>query len=201
HLVGLVAALDRYRVGAAMDNGGRAESEAFLAYQRLIEQKGIRHWQAQAGQRVDLGGGARLEVLHPGSGHEEDINNSSVVLRLSLGQVAFLLTGDLEEEGEMALLQGGRPLKATVLKVPHHGSATSSSPPFLAAVRPALAVISAGRENSYGHPAPLTLQRLEAAREFVLRTDRQGTIEISTDGRRLWVRSRQPLCQRTPGCR
>jgi competence protein ComEC len=109
---------------------------------------------------------------------------------LDWAQVSFLLTGDLEAKGEGYLLRSDRHLLADVLKVSHHGSAASSTDDFLAAVAPSYAVISVSEENNFGHPNPSVLDRLDQRRDLeVLRTDEQGTVEFTTDGHRLWIRT------------
>ena len=120
-----------------------------------------------------------------------DSNNDSVVLRLTYGEVSFLLTADIESEAEARLVNSGTELHSTVLKVPHHGSNTSTTQRFLDAVSPAIAVVSAGQDNPYGHPAPGVMERLEAAvgAEYVYRTDLQGSVEIVSDGVSVWVRT------------
>jgi competence protein ComEC len=105
----------------------------------------------------------------------------------------MLLTGDIETEAGRALLDaepGG--LSAQVLKVPHHGSATGLSPELLAAIHPAVALISVGAKNPYGHPAANTLRLLHDAGVTTYRTDLQGTIELLSDGRQVWARPEQP---------
>jgi competence protein ComEC len=114
-------------------------------------------------------------------------NDHALVLRVELGLAAILLASDIEAPAEHALLQSGVPLAATVLKVAHHGAATSSTPAFLAAVRPSVAVVSVGARNAYGHPAPGTLARLADIGAHVYRTDRDGAVLIETDGRTLTV--------------
>jgi competence protein ComEC len=145
----------------------------------------------QAGDRLDLGRGLSLHVLHPSpggvTGTQSAANDNSLVLRLQWGEAAFLLTGDIGAAVEGQLLRSGQPLSAQVLKVAHHGSDGSSTPAFLAAVAPRYAIISVGADNRFGHPQDGTLQRLVAQGATVLRTDEQGTIEFITDGRRLWV--------------
>ncbi|HTO11773.1 MAG TPA: DNA internalization-related competence protein ComEC/Rec2 [Candidatus Binatia bacterium] len=126
-------------------------------------------------------------------------NDAARVLRLEFGRVAVLLTSDVERAGEHALITSGAPLGATVLKVPHHGSRTSSSPELLAAVRPALAIVSVGVRNAYGHPDAGVLARLAAAGADLYRTDRDGAVLLETDGRTLevtrWVsRARTRYC-------
>jgi competence protein ComEC len=114
-------------------------------------------------------------------------NDAALVVRLELGLATFLLTSDIGARAERELLQRGVPLAATVLKVAHHGSSGSSTPPFLRAVRPIAAVISVGARNRYGHPAAGTLERLAAAGATTYRTDRDGAVIFETDGRRLTV--------------
>lgn len=114
-------------------------------------------------------------------------NDAARVLRLDLGRVTVLLTSDIEGAGEQALMTSGAALDAAVLKVPHHGSRTSSGPELLAAVSPAVAIISVGARNAYGHPDAAVLARLTAAGSDVYRTDRDGAVLLETDGRVLDV--------------
>jgi competence protein ComEC len=187
HLVGLLEVLRRYQVAEVMDPGRPDRAPTYAQWQKLIEDKGIHRRVAEAGQRIDLGDGAWLEVLGPSpplsataATANDDANNSSVILRLVVGKVAFLLTGDVEAPGEQDLLRRHVDLASLVLKVPHHGSQLSLDPGFLRAVNPAVAVISVGADNRYGHPAPEALDRLKGV--AVYRTDLQGTIEVVTDG-------------------
>ena len=114
-------------------------------------------------------------------------NDRSLVLRLDWRGISLLLTGDLGAAGEAVLLARSLPLRATILKVGHHGSRYSSSEPFLDAIRPALAVVSVGPRNPFRHPAPETLRRLQATGARVYRTDRDGAVVIETDGATLQV--------------
>ncbi len=194
HIGGLVEVLDRYRVTGWLDNGRPDEDPLFRECQALLTRAHVARQVVYAGYRLDLGRGLGLEVLHPPPGlmvgTQAEANNNSVVLRLEWGQARFLLTGDLEAEGEEWLLRSGLPLAADVLKVGHHGSGGSSTAGFLAAVRPRYAVISVGADNRFGHPDRAVLERLaQLGGVTVLRTDEQGTIEFITDGRRLWVRT------------
>jgi competence protein ComEC len=136
-------------------------------------------------------GGARLEVLSPPPGFSpvKSGNNDSLALRITYGAKSFLLTGDLESPMERLLLADGRSLHADVLKVGHHGSKTSTSPDFLDAVSPSIAVISAGFENSFGHPHPSVLARLVQRHSAVLRTDQNGLVTVRSDGHKLWFDS------------
>lgn len=135
-------------------------------------------------------GGGTVEVLAPLPDYRPaDIpkNNDSLVLRVRFGKNAFLLPGDAERQIEWGMLAAGETAHADVLKVGHHGSKTSSTEEFLSAVAPAFAIVSAGRDNSYGHPNADVLDRLEQHRAVILRTDLDGLITIRSDGRRLAV--------------
>jgi competence protein ComEC len=187
HVGGLVEVLERYEVRQVIAPPLASESAGYRAWREEVERQHIPAHTARAGEVIDLGGGATLRVLGPSAETlaSGDANDASLVLRLTYGTVSFLLTGDIEIEGEEALLRSGAEVTAQVLKVAHHGSATSSSAAFLRAVRPALSVVSVGEGNPYGHPAPSVLERLDET--LLLRTDEHGTVRLSTDGRRLWV--------------
>jgi competence protein ComEC len=189
HVTGLVTLLERYEVGSALASPLAGMTSAYAAWEASLQREAVPIREAVAGEWLDLGDGVRLEVLGPGPellrDTRDDLNNNSVVLRLAYGDVSFLLTGDLGADGEDALLRHGGDLRSTVLKVGHHGSDSSTTLPFLAAVRPAYAVISTGAENSYGHPSPSTQLRL-AGVPF-LRTDENGNVRFETDGRHLWA--------------
>ena len=158
---------------------------------------GTRERSLARGERIQFGP-VILTVLNPPStsltgsrrGHASDENNNSLALHLSWKRLAILLTADLEMEAEADLLKAGVPLRAQILKVGHHGSRFSSTPEFLASVRPRVALISVGRGNPHGHPAPSVIAALEAQGANVYRTDRDGAIEVESDGEAVWVRAR-----------
>jgi competence protein ComEC len=189
HLAGLVSLFDRFRLEQAVVSDVGARSALYREWESALDQAGIAPMVGQAGMRLDLGSGVWAEVLNPGPAayHTDEPNNHSVALRLAYGQVSFLLPGDIETPVEQALVRGGAALAATVLKSGHHGSKTSSSEAFLAAVDPQVVVISVGADNGFGHPSPEVLGRYAALGLPVLRTDERGTIEFITDGQRLWV--------------
>jgi competence protein ComEC len=194
HLAGLVAVLRRYQVGQVLYPDLDYESPLYDEWRRLIEEKGIKHAVARKGQQIDLGDGVVMKVLSPSTtllaGTESDVDNNSVVLRLSNGDVSFLFTGDIMREAEWELVSRKASLSSTVLKVAHHGADTSTTPEFLDVVNPQIAVICAGTDNRFGHPSDEVVSRLEQTLGGgnVYRTDEDGTIEFTTDGERLWVR-------------
>jgi len=177
-----------------VNNGHTGDSATYAECQGLLDQGEISRTTVHAGDRFDLGHGITLDVLHPPpvamSGTQADDNNNSIVLRLAWDEASFLFTGDVEAEAERLLLQSDHPLSSQVLKIAHHGSGGSSTQAFLTAAGAAYAVISVGADNRFGHPQQDVLDRLEQMGETtILRTDESGTIEFSTDGRRLWVQT------------
>jgi competence protein ComEC len=186
HFGGLPAVLERYDVRAVLASPLEGETAAYHAWREAARRSAIPYDEASAGQTVDLGDGARLHVVSAPR-RASDPNEASVVIKLRMGLASFLLTGDTGPAAEASLLHSGADLRATVYKVPHHGSATSASAEMLAAVRPLVDVISVGKDNPFGHPAAGVLERLDG--DALFRTDRQGDVSVSTDGRRLWVRT------------
>jgi competence protein ComEC len=193
HLGGLPAALRGYSVGGVLANPFETNTASYDVWLEALERASVPVVAAARGQRVELGEGVAVTILHPPPSLEmepgADLNDASVVAMVTMGSVSILLTGDIGETAESALLRSGWDLSATVLKVPHHGSRFSSTEPFLVRVRPMLNVISVGHTNPFGHPAPETLQRLEDG--LVLRTDRHGDVKITTDGERIWVETQK----------
>ena len=189
HFGGLTVLVQALPVATVWDSGQPTSSRSYLALlQALDRQQTAKLEVARAGQALDLGDGVQLEVLAPADpllkDTHSDPNNNSVVIRMTYGQVSFLFTGDIEDDGVASVLEKAGPrLQAQILKVPHHGSRYTTRDDFLDAVRPEVAIISSGRGNSYGHPHQEALQRLQAHKVQVLRTDERGSIRVSTDGR------------------
>ena len=189
HVQGLIAVVNRLDVKGSLVCGYGGESGSYNRLLGLLKTRRVPVYQARRGQTVDLGGGATLEILSPPSyamesGHSAS-NNHSIVLRVVYGKSRFLLTGDAEQEAEADVLKSGRDISADVYKAGHHGSRNSSSPAFLARVRPRVAVVSCGKNNNYGHPHKETLSRFAESRIRVFRTDQSGAIVITTDGKTL----------------
>lgn len=186
HIGGMAAVIDAFDVRqVVMPRISESDTPTTKTYENLLQSiadKGLTITPAEPGDELLSSGGAVLTVLAPNGEDYGDLNNYSVVLRLTYGEDSFLFTGDAEEASEEEMLSLDWPLTATVLKCGHHGSETSTSPAFLDAVSPQYAVISCGVDNDYGHPDAVTLEKLEAAGAEVFRTDRQGTILASTEG-------------------
>ncbi|MEK7208808.1 MAG: ComEC/Rec2 family competence protein [Patescibacteria group bacterium] len=184
HIGGFPEVLKRYAVGFILDTGLAAETAVDRAFRQAATAEEAEIIAARRGTRIFLGAGAVLEVLFPDrdpTGWET--NTASIVARLTYGNREFLLTGDSPVKIEKYLVNlANRSLSADVLKVGHHGSKTSSAAEFLAAVAPEYAVISAGKNNRYGHPHESVLAALQKINAKILRTDEFGSIIFQTDG-------------------
>jgi len=198
HITGLVEVLQRYGVKQMLESGVPYDSSIYREWLKLVEQRQMKHDIARAGQEIDLGNGVKIEVFNPPEklfeGTSDDVDNNGIVLRLGWGKVSFLFTADIGQEAEFELIGQRANLKSTVLKVAHHGSRTSTSAQFLAAVDPEVAVISVGANNPFGHPSPEVLERLKErlGEDNVYLTSENGTIEFITDGDRLWMKADRP---------
>ena len=191
HVRGLVEVLERYDVEHIVHRDMDHDGPAYGEWQRLVAQEGAVEVEAVQGRRFTLDG-VLFEVLWPPeelpSGTSSDLNNASVVLRVSYGATSFLLPADIHSDAEARLVETAS-IDSDVLKVPHHGSRTSSSPAFLDAVSPAVAVISVDAESRYGHPHAEIVEALRGrmSGDNVILTSESGTIEIVSDGRSLRV--------------
>ena len=144
-------------------------------------------------------GDASFTILAPNSSGYEDLNNNSVVVKLTYGKTSFLLEGDAEDVSEAEMLSKGFDLKSDVLKVGHHGSTSSTTQSFLNAVKPTYAVISVGAGNSYGHPAQSTISKLNSVGVQIFRTDESGTIIATSDGNTIkFDKKASPIKQQAP---
>jgi competence protein ComEC len=187
HIGGLIELLPRYRVDAALVPSTMGESSAWRTYLeelRTEERSGARVYQATRGERIDIGGGAYVDVLFP----DRDVpgletNTGCVVTKVVYGNTAFMLSCDAPSaiEQYLALLDGTN-LKADVLKAGHHGSKTSSNPLFVGLVDPQYAVFSRGCDNTYGHPSPETVETYARFNIPTLDTCTDGSITFVSDG-------------------
>ncbi len=191
HLAGLAYVLQRYRVKHVLMTDATHTTPEYIAFLELVREQDIPVTIARAGQRFDIGAGARLEVLWPAMSYAgartSDLNATSIVSRIVYGSTAVLFTGDTPIENEASLLASGADVKAQLLKVAHQGSRTSSSEEFIRAVSPETAVVSVGADNRFGHPHEDVILRLTRLVPAVLRTDQDGDIRFESDGAR-WTR-------------
>jgi competence protein ComEC len=182
HIDGLRAVLNNFQVGELWI--GRDENSA--AYRDLLAEAATHHIPVVhrlAGQNFNWDGTSG-QILWPDSADAvpEPANNDSVVLRVGLGAIHFLLPGDAERQVEDLLTRDADPLQSDFLKVPHHGSKTSSTEDFLEAVNPRIAIVSVGEDNPYGQPNPATVARYTQLGVRFYETDRDGAVTILTDG-------------------
>ncbi len=196
HLNGLIGLLEEMPVGEVWDAWEAFPSEAYGKFRRLIAERGIpRKFVIPSAEPIRFGS-VGFQVLHRGEGRgagsNAEVNNDSLMLRVVFGEISLLLTGDLEAKGEQRTLnRWGEKIRSTVLQVPHHGAATSSTETFLDAVQPKVAVISVGLNNRFRHPSPKVVGHLRYIRPETLlrRTDRNGSVWLRTDGHVLQVLS------------
>ena len=186
---------DRVLAAVAVDevwwSGSVATTRTFERAVASLESSTAAYEEPRAGDRARFGP-VEVEVLHPRRGASlRDLHDAMLVVRVTHGDVRFLFTGDAEAAVEARLLADPSAVRAEVLKVGHHGSRTSTTPAFLAAVAPSVAVYSAGAGNRYGHPHDEVVARIEAAGIELLGTDRAGTVIVSTDGRAITVRTQR----------
>jgi competence protein ComEC len=183
HIDGLIGVMKNYKIGEVVDNSATSDSQVFKNYLNLMEENKIPRLKGEKGMKIKFSG-AELEILYPGKDLEnnpKDTNADSLVVKLAYGPNSFLFTGDFPSEKDEKLFEGNSDLSARVLKVAHHGSKYSTSAQFLEKVHPVEAVISVGKDNRYGHPAPEILDRLKNNNIKVLRTDEMGDIVYNCD--------------------
>lgn len=188
HIGGMDAVINSFDIGTIYMPKVSSTSKTFLDVLTAIKNKGLKITEPAPGSNFNLGE-AQCTILAPNKDSYEELNNCSIVIRLTYKATSFLFTGDAESVSEKEMLSRGYDLKADVLKVGHHGSDSSTTPAFLDAVSPEYAVIMVGAGNDYGHPHKMTLDKLKTARVKVYRTDLNGTIVFTSDGSKLTVKT------------
>lgn len=189
HFGGLTFMARNFRPAEFWTSGDVSRDAAYGELLDALRRAGATTRVVDAGQPALTLGGVRLLCLNPRAGQHASRNNRSLVLKLVFGRVSFLFTGDIEAKAEVGMLADNRPLHATVLKVPHHGSRTSSGEAFVRAVAPGFAVISLGYLNRFHFPAAAVIDRYRTLPARVLRTDEVGAVLFEADRRRLWLRT------------
>jgi competence protein ComEC len=188
HIGGMDNVINNFEVRQVIMPEESANTQTYQDVLKAINNKALTISVPKAGSSFNLGS-AICTVLAPNSQNYEDTNNYSIVLRVVYGSVSFLLTGDAGTDSEKGILGKGYTLKSDVLKVGHHGSADSTSNPFLEAIAPRDAVILVGQDNDYGHPHKETLSKLNTAGIKIYRTDMNGTIVYTSNGTNLAVKT------------
>lgn len=196
HIGGVDALLKNYRVDHVWLSGAYYKSVQYLHLLQAVQNYHIPVTIVKAGDSQQVGE-INLLVLHPikdaSNTEPNDPHDATIVVKASYQNFCLILAGDLQAGHETNILRAAESLhislQCELLKVAHHGSAYASSPEFLAAIKPKIAIISVGKKNRYGHPAQSTLERLRAVGARIYRTDDQGTITVSSDGQSFWTKT------------
>ncbi len=194
HVTGIIPVLRTYDVSTIVESSIKSESGIFDELQNEINKevrKGASVHTASRGDVINLGDGVLATILYPKKNisSRTETNDASVSLVLTYGEHSFLLTGDLSSSYEHTLISDKLPKKITVYKAGHHGSNTSSSGLLLSRIRPEYSIISAGKNNKYGHPHVETMERLQKYSQEILSTIDKGSITFVSDGRLLKVKT------------
>jgi competence protein ComEC len=197
HLKGLNFIASQFSIGQFWDNGCQTQSEPHLQLKETLRAKKIKAQSLNEETPSQIINGVELSVLNPPAWNSTqgqienrlNLNNSSLVMRLQFKNVSMLLTGDIEKEAEGRISRKDCPLRSDILKIPHHGSSSSSSLPFLNRVKPTYAVLSVGERNIARLPHPDVLKRYLQLGSRILRTDKQGAITVVTDGGNIEVKT------------
>ncbi|MCK4648333.1 helix-hairpin-helix domain-containing protein, partial [bacterium] len=188
HIGGLIAVLNSFEIGVVLDIGHPHTTRTYEDFLETIEEKNISYRIMKRGDALDWGEEVSVQVLNPPKELHGSKNEDSIVLRLVYGKISFLFTGDIGRPAEEDLVTTyHKNLRTTILKCPHHGSRYSSTSPFLEEVRPEVVIISVGR-NSYGHPTEEAMDRYREIGTKIYRTDIDGNITVTSDGRSYQVR-------------
>ena len=184
HIGGLADVIESFDIGKIYMPAKTANTQVFERLLIEIKKKNLKITQAKSGMLIIDEGDLKLSIVSPRGDKYKKVNDYSIVNKLNYKNISLLFTGDAEKIAEDELIDSRVNLSADILKVGHHGSSTSSSDDFLKAINPKYAVISCGRDNKYGHPDLSLIERLKSRNIKVLRTDKMGSIILSSDGRK-----------------
>ena len=198
HIGGLDTIMQSFPPKQIYMTNGTSNTKTFEDFITAVNASGAKKIRAKAKVKLDIPGISGI-FLAPHGDSYEDLNNYSAVLKISFGKVSFLLTGDAEDVSEVEMLKNRQDLQATVLKVGHHGSTSSTTSAFLKAISPKYAVISVGVNNDYGHPTQVTLNKIANAGVQVYRTDQDGTIVATSDGEKVELKKEGTVLAKSSG--
>jgi competence protein ComEC len=195
HLNGLIYILSHFDVKEVWTNGEDSETETYKDFVKIINEKNIAHRLVSEKSSEIKINDIRINILNPPNPVDlkkdllprkfDRTNNDAIVIKLTIGNVSILLPGDISGPSETRLIRSGKNIKSHIMLVPHHGGFTSSTIPFLNRIQPSIAVISCGRDNVYNDPHPDVLKRYLMLGTKILRTDINGAISITTDGKKI----------------
>jgi len=197
HLKGLNFLASHFSIGQFWDNGYQTDSEPYSQLKKTLIKKEINWLSMNEMTPPQMTNGVEVSILNPQvksssyarHSNPSFLNNQSVVMKLQLKNIGILLTGDIEKEAEYRMLKEGYPLKADILKIPHHGSSSSSSTIFINKVKPTYAILSVGERNIGRLPHPEVLKRYLQLGSKIFRTDRHGAITIITNGEKIEIKT------------
>ncbi|MEA1927557.1 MAG: ComEC/Rec2 family competence protein [Candidatus Auribacterota bacterium] len=189
HVGGMVSVLSDYniKVDAILDSGLIYSSGVYEKYRELIKERKIKFMIPKKGEFLDWGDKVSAQIIYPQIPPNKRAhlspNNNSIVIRMEYGDISFLFTGDCEHEGEMEIMQSGALSKATILKAGHHGSETATGVNYYSTVDPEVVILNVGKRNKFNHPHWKTEKLLRQTGVDIYRTDHDGTVTITTDGK------------------
>jgi competence protein ComEC len=197
HMKGLNFIASRFSIGRFLDNGARTDAEAYLRLEETLRRRNIERFSLNENAKSQTIGGVEMSILNPPAGVSgalrnqtpTGVNNQSLVMRFRFKNVILLLTGDVEREAEERMVRKGHALRAHILKVPHHGSLSSSSLAFLETAKPECAILSVGERNVGRLPHAEVMERYKRLGTKMFRTDRQGAITVKTDGEKMEIKT------------
>lgn len=192
HISGIPLLLKKYEVDTVFFTGVFCDSPVYQEVIKKIEEKGINLIVPQKEQTIEIEKNCLLHFIYPieslWNKGAENLNNSSIVNKLICKNKSFLFTGDIEEDAEKEILENGLNIKSDVLKVPHHGSISSTHQEFLDKINPRISIIMVGENNNHGHPSTRIINRLKKIGSEIFRTDLDGSILIGSDGNNIYYK-------------
>lgn len=199
HVSGLIEVLKRYEVGEIITTDAAASSAEYNEWNKIIKDKNIPTKIAKCNEEKNIDEKTKMFFLWPCESFKDqkidNLNNTSIVFKLTYVKFSVLFTGDAQEEVQKELVNSNLTLKQldniNILKVAHHGSSNGSLESFLKIINPDVAVISVGKDNKYGHPAQSTLDKLKNIGAEIFRTDKNGRIEIISNGQTFWTNTQE----------
>lgn len=193
HISGLIEVIKRYQVGQILATDAVTATNEYQEFLKLVKERNIPFRLVRTGDEFVLDSKVKLNIFWPNYSFSDrkinNLNNTSIVAKLSYNNFSVLFTGDAESEVQLKLLAISDKLLATILKVPHHGSKNGGNQEFFQAVNPKISVICVGKNNMFGHPTKFTLDLLKSINSQIYRTDQNGRVEIISDGQTFWTKS------------
>ena len=187
HIGGLIPIIEKMKVGMVLDSGQPHTSFLYEQFLKLIDKKDIPFHIAHEGEEITGFKDVKILILNPPvksfTGTNSDLNNNSLVMKITFNQIDFLLCSDIESEAEEQLTGYGALLTSEIIKIPHHGSSTSIYDQFLNLVSPQAGIITCGNKNKYGYPHSKALNAYKKLNTKIYRTDRMGAVIVKSDGK------------------